>query len=423
MKYTKYLLENGTRVVIAPMQSVQTVSVQVLVEAGSKYETKANNGISHFLEHMMFKGTKKRPTTKEITEEMDSVGGEYNAFTGKEQTGYWVKVPVQHFEKALDVVSDLYLNSKLEQEEIEKERGVILQEAAMYRDTPMRHIWDVFESLLYGDQPAGWDIIGTEENIKTLKREVFVDYIQKMYLPKSTVISIAGNIEEEKALELVKSYFKTENSNKKKEEKRSVTENQQGPELRLHYKETDQSHLIIGLRGPDMFSEKRFAAAVLGIILGGGMSSRAFLNIREKHGLTYYINASTEMMTDTGYLYMSAGVEHEKLKKAVELSLVELRKIRDEEVSEKELTKAKEYFKGKTVMALESTNAVASFFGEQELFRGKLESPKHLLGKIDAVTAKEVQEIAREIIKNQNLNLAVVGPHKNEDELLSSLKL
>ncbi|MBT7037658.1 insulinase family protein [bacterium] len=422
MKYTKHILKNGTRVIITPMVSVQTVTIQVLVEAGSKYETRKNNGISHFLEHMMFKGTEKRPTTKDITEEMDNVGGEYNAFTGKEETGYWIKVPVQHFEKALDVVSDLYLNSKLEQKEINKERGVILQEAAMYRDTPMRHIWDVFEHLLYGDQPAGWNIIGTKENIETLNRKVFKEYIETMYLPKATVISIAGNINEKKTLRLIEEHFKTKPQRKTQKEKKEVIEFQDRPKLKLHYKETDQTHLIVGVRGPNMFNKNRFAAALLGIVLGGGMSSRTFLNIREKHGLTYYINSSVDMMTDTGYLYVSAGVEHGRLEEAIKLILKELKKISKQKVPEKELQKAKEYFKGKTVMSLESTNSVASFFGDQELFRKELSSPQKLLKKIDAVSAEEIQAVAKEIIVNEKLNLAVIGPHKNEKQITKLLR-
>ncbi len=421
MKYTKYTLENGTRVVIAPMDSVQTVSVQILVEAGSKYETKQNNGISHFLEHMMFKGTKKRPNTKAIAEEMDSVGGEYNAFTGEEQTGYWVKVPVQHFEMALDVVSDLYLNSKIEQKEIDKERGVILQEASMYHDLPNRYVWDVFETLLYGDQPAGWEIVGTEKNIKSFNREVFKDYIEKMYLPESTVISIAGNVNEKKALKLVEKYFKVAKSKKIKQEKLKVVVAQSEPKFDLHYKETEQSHLVVGVRGPDMFSEKRFAASLLGIILGGGMSSRTFLNIREKHGLTYYISAGMGTNTDTGCLCINAGVEPKKLEEAVKLILEELKKIKEELVPEKELRKAKEYLKGKTVMSLESTNSVASFFGDQELFRKELHSADYLLAKIEKVTAKEIQKVAEEMIQNKGLNLAVIGPHKNKEGIAKIL--
>ncbi len=421
MEQEKYILENGTRVVIVPMKSVQTVSVQVLVEAGSKYETKENNGISHFLEHMMFKGTKKRPTTKTIAEEMDNVGGEYNAFTGDEQTGYWVKVPVQHFEKALDVVSDLYLNSKLEQVEIDKERGVILQEAAMYRDTPMRDIWDRFEALLYGDQPAGWNIIGTEENIRTFNRDAFKEYIEKMYLPESTVISIAGNVDKKQALALVEKYFGVKKSDKVKQEKKSVVQSQEKPQFELHYKETEQTHLLMGVRSPDMFSKKRFALALLGVVLGGGMSSRTFLNIRERYGLTYYINSSADTATDTGYLFVSAGVEHEKLEKTIKLILKELKIVSDEKVPEKELHKAKEYFKGKTVMSLESTNSVAAFFGNQELFRKELTSSEELLEKIDAVTVDEVREIAQEIIQNKGLNLAVIGPHKSREEIAKIL--
>lgn len=423
MNFSKHILKNGTRVVLVPMKDTQTVTILILVEAGSKYETKNNNGISHFIEHMMFKGTKKHPTAKSLTELFDNVGGEYNAFTGKEQTGYFIKVPKQHFEMALEVVCDLYLNSLLKSVEINKERGVILQEAAMYRDTPTRYVWDIFEGLMYGDQPAGWDIIGTDENIKGFNRKFFIDYMQKMYLAKSTVVSIAGNVEEGRALELTEKYFRTDGSRKKKTTKKKVKEQQNVPKIRLYPKKTDQTHLMLGFRGPHMFSPDRHAAVVLGTVLGGGFSSRAFINIREKHGLTYYIESATEMMTDSGFIFMRAGVQHENLLKATRLILEEFKKIRDKKVSQKELKKAKEYLKGKTLMSLESTNAVASFFGDQELFRKKIKSPEELFEKIDAVTAEQIQKIVQKIVKNNKVNFAVIGPHKDEASLKKILRV
>lgn len=417
MEFKKHVLKNGLRVIFVPMKGAETVAVQILVEAGSKYENKKNNGISHFIEHMMFKGTKKRPSTKIIAELFDSVGGEYNAFTGKEQTGYWVKVPTKHFEMALDVVSDMYLNPLLKQEEINRERGVILQEVAMYQDTPMRYVWDVFENLLYGDQPAGWDIIGTKENIKKVNRKDFVDYINKMYLPKSTVVSIAGNFDEEKALAFLEKNFNKSNEKQRKIQKKKVLEKQSTPKIKLFNKDTDQTHLIIGLRGPNIFSADRYVAVVLGSVLGGGMSSRSFINIRERHGLAYYINASTDMTTDTGYFFFSAGVEHDNLEKAIKLILKEIRKVRDKKISPKELKKAKEYLKGKLLMSLESTNAVASFFGEQEFHRKKIILPGELFEKIDSVTSMDIQKLVRTIAVNSRLNLAIVGPQKDSEKI------
>lgn len=423
MEFQKHIMPNGLRVVLAPMKDAQTVAIEILVEAGSKYETKKNNGISHFLEHMMFKGTKKRPSTKIIAEVFDGVGGDYNAFTGKEQTGYWVKVPTKHFELALDVVSDMYQNPLLEQKEIEVEKGVILQEAAMYRDMPNRYVWDVFEKMLYGDQPAGWDIVGTDENIKNMKREDFENYLKRMYLPKSTVVTIAGNFDPNNALKLIEKYFAFKKSKFSKKRKKTVAEQQKNPALEIFEKQTDQTHLLLGFRGPHMFSDSRYSAVLLGTILGGGMSSRTFINIREKHGLTYYINSATDMATDAGYLFVSAGVEHANLNKATGLILEEMKKLRDKKVSSKELSKAKEYLKGKTLMSLESTSAVTSFFGDQELFRREIELPEKIFEKLDGVTADDIQDIAKEILVGKNLNLAVVGPHKETENLKTVLKI
>lgn len=423
MEFKKHVLKNGLRVVLAPMKDTETVTVQILVEAGSKYEKKSNNGISHFLEHMMFKGTKKRPHAKNISEELDGIGGEYNAFTSKEQTGYWVKVPQQHFDLALDVVSDLYLNSLLEQKEINKERGVILQEAAMYRDTPIRYVWDIFENLLYGDQPAGWDIIGTEENIRNFNRRDFVDYLKNNYLPKNTVIVLAGKFDEKTGLEKVEKIFNNSKNKQKKRSKKKTIERQSSPQVNIFYKETDQTHLILGVRSCDMFHKNRFATVLLGTILGGGMSSRMFLNIREKYGLTYYINSASEQMTDSGYLFASAGVEHKNLKKAITLILKELKKTTTRKVTKKELKKAKEYLKGKMLMSLESSSAQASFFGDQELFKGKVDMPEILFSKIDKVSQDDIMKTAKNIFANKGLNLALIGPHKNLDELKNMLKL
>jgi predicted Zn-dependent peptidase len=416
MEYTKKILSNGTRVILAPNQGTQTVTIQILVEAGSKYENPKNNGISHFLEHMIFKGTTKRPTAKMIAEELDGVGGEFNAFTGKEQTGYWVKVPCKHFDMALDVVSDIYLNSTFKEKEIEKERGVILQEMAMYKDIPMRYIWDVFENLFYGNQPAGMDIIGTTENINAFQRKDFVDYLNKFYVPQSTVVVVSGNFNQEKALKEIEEKF-SQKKQAKKTDKLKTTDNQEKYQLRIHHKETDQTHLLMGFKSVDMFSEKRFAVNLLATVLGGGMSSRMFEEIREKRGLSYYVNAGSDEATDSGYFFVGAGIKHQNLEKTIQLILKELKKVVDKKIPEKEIRKAKEYIKGKIMMSLESSTAVASFLGDQELFKGSIKKPEELFEKINQVKAKELQAIAKEIFVKKKLNLAIIGPHKTNKKI------
>ena len=423
MHFTKHTLKNGFRVLSIPMRDTQTITALILVEAGSKYENKGNNGISHFLEHMMFKGTKKRPKTKIITEELDSIGGEYNAFTSKEQTGYWVKVASKYADTALDVVSDLYLNPLLEEKEIEKEKGVILQEAAMYRDTPMRYIWDVFEDLLYGDQPAGWDIIGTEPNIIKFGRKDFVDYLQNHYLPESTLIVVAGNFDEEKVLAQIEKQFGHIKVSAKKKGKLATIQKQTKPAVKIFYKETDQTHLLCGVRASSMFDADRHVAVVMGTVLGGGMSSRVFSNIREKYGLTYYIDAASEQMTDSGYLFARAGVKHENLEKTLKLIMAEFKKLKEKKVGKKELQKAKEYIKGKTLMSLESSSNVASFFGDQELFKREVKKPDEIFKKIDAVTSEDIQKLANKIFVNKGLNLSVIGPHKEAEKLYKLLNV
>ena len=411
MHFKKTILKNGLRVVTAPMKDTNTVTVLVLVGTGSRYETKTINGISHFLEHMFFKGTKKRPKTKDISGELDAVGGEYNAFTGKEQTAYFAKVDARHFDLALDVISDIYLNSKIEEKEIEKERGVILQEINMYEDTPMIQAGDIFEELLYGDQPAGWEIIGTKENIKNLKRPDFLKYLRENYTAPNTVVCVAGNIEEQKAIRKIGKIFagmpKKANGKKPK-----VIEKQNAPRVKIKKKKTDQCHLVLGARAFDMFHPDRFALSVLANILGGTMSSRLFLSVRERLGLAYYINASYESYTDSGYLAVRAGVDtdRKKIEKTVKTIIGEIKKIRDKKVSPKELQKAKDNFRGKMALSLESSDDIAGYLAGQELAKKKIEIPDKILARVDKVSPDDIMRVAKEIFVNDKLNLAIIGP-------------
>ena len=401
---------------LVPNKNTQAVTILAVVGAGSKYETKQNNGISHFVEHMFSKGTKKRPNTLAISETLDRVGGFYNAFTSKEYTGYFAKVASKHAELALDWVSDIFLNSKIGPKEIEKERGVIIEELNMYLDTPVRHIRDLFEGLLYGDQPAGWEIVGTKENLKKIQRKDFIDYIQNHYSAGNTIVCVSGNFSREKMVEDIKRKFKTINK-KQPQLKEKVVEEQKDPQIHLKFKETDQTHFCLGVRAFDLFSPKIYTQEILATILGGNMSSRLFIKVREKNGLAYYIKTDAESFTDSGYLVTQAGVPHAALSKAVEMILKEYKNLAQITIAESELKKAKDYLKGNLVLSLESSDALASFYAGQELLTGKILTLKEECAKIDKVKASEVRLLAKKIFRKDGLNLAVIGPHKNDESL------
>ncbi|MDO8524483.1 MAG: pitrilysin family protein [bacterium] len=420
--YKKIILDNGLRIMLVPNKNTQAVTVLAVVGAGSKYETKKNNGISHFVEHMFFKGTKKRPNALAISETLDRVGGFYNAFTSKEYTGYFAKVDAKHSDLALDWVSDMFLNSKIESKQIEKERGVIIEELNMYLDTPVRHIRDLFEELLYGDQPAGWETIGTKENLKKVQRKDFIDYIQNHYSSKNTIVCVSGNFSQAKMLEDIKRKFKTINK-KKPQSKEKVIEVQTEPQIHLKFKETDQTHFCLGVRAFDLFSPKIYVQEILATILGGNMSSRLFIKVREKNGLAYYIKTDAESFTDSGYLVTQAGIPHSALSKAVAMILKEYKNLAGQIIAESELKKAKDYLKGNLVLSLESSDALASFYAGQELLTSKILTLKEECAKIDKVKASEVRALAKEIFRKESLNLAIIGPHKNENELQKLMNL
>jgi len=411
--FTKHKLKNGIRFITAPMTSTKTVTVLAVIGAGSKYENKKNNGISHFLEHMFFKGTKKRPTSQDIAGELDKVGGEYNAFTGQEYTGYYAKVDASHLDLALDVISDMLINSKFDAQEIEKEKGVIIEEINMYRDTPRRYVGELFEKLLYGDQPAGWHIAGEKENILKFKRPDFSDYLKNHYTASNMAIAVAGNFNKDLLDKKINSYFgKITNGKAKGKEK--VREKQDNPESLLHYKKTDQTHFCLGVRTYDMFHSSKFAQEISAIILGGNMSSRLFTEVREKRGLAYYVYTDTGKYTDSGYLVSQAGVDNKRVNEAIEVIVAEYKKIKKDGISETELVKAKDYIKGKMALNLESSDEVAGFLADQEILKNKIELPEEILRQINKVTINEVNNLAKDIFQLQKLNLALIGPFKDK---------
>ena len=422
MYYEKLTLSNGLRVILAPMKEAATATVLITTATGSRYETKKENGLSHFLEHMFFKGTKKRPTALSISEELDAVGGEYNAFTSKDRTAYYAKVDAKHAEMALDIVSDIFLNSTLPAEEIDRERGPILQELNMYEDTPVRHIGDVFEMLLYGEHPLGRDIIGTRENIKGFKRADFIRYLNRAYVASNVVVGIAGNFDVAWAKEVIERDFSGMRTGKNPERKR-IIERQKAPAIRLQKKKTDQTHFILGVRTFDFSHEDRYVLAVLSTILGGGMSSRLFMAVRERRGLAYSVHTGTDAYHDAGYLATQCGVEHENLEKTIRVILDEYRRIREEVVPEKELVKAKEHIKGSMAMHLESSDDIVSFLVDQEALKGEIILPEERFAKIDAVSSEDIRRVAEMIFRPERLNLASIGPQTSAKKLEKMLIL
>ena len=420
--FKKTTLKNGLRIVTVPQKSTQAVTVLALVGTGSKYETKEISGISHFLEHMFFKGTKKKPDKITIAETLDKVGGIYNAFTGEECTGYFAKVANNYFDLALDWVSDIYLHSLLPAQEIAKERGVIIEEINMVYDNPMAYVSTLWSKLLYGDQPAGWDIAGTKESVSRIDREKLANYMASHYVAQNTVVCVAGNIQEARVINEVKKNF-AEIKSTKPEGKEKVIERQTRPELLVHFKETDQTHLCLGARGYNVFHPKRYVQDILSVILGGMMSSRLFIEVRENLGLAYYIRTEAEANSDTGFLATRAGVDNKNVEKAVVTILKEYQKISKEKIADGELKKAKDYIKGKTALVLEGSDDLASFYGAQELLEKKILTPKEIYAKIDKVSSHDVMEAARDIFQPKNLNLAMVGPFKNKSLFEKILKL
>lgn len=420
--YQKHTFKNGLRLVTVSMKNTQAVTILILVGTGSKYETKEINGISHFLEHMFFKGTKKRLNTLAIAETLDRVGGEYNAFTGKEHTGYWAKVDAKHLDLALDWVSDIFLNSKLNAEEIERERGVIIEEMNMYLDEPIKYIWDLWDKLLYGDQPAGWSIIGEKEIIRKIKRNQFINYL-KNYSAKNTVIVIAGNIKKESILKSkTYNYFKSINE-KNVNNKNKVIEKQKQPNILLNYKKTDQTHLFLGVRGYDMFHLDKYVLDVLSVVLGGNMSSRLWIEIRERNGLAYYVGTGAQNYTDSGSLYTKAGLNNDKVEKAIEIILKNYKLIKDKKINQQEIRKAKDYIKGKAVLNMESSDEQAFFYADQELLENRILTLDKIFAKIEEVTADDIQRVARDIFKTEKLNLALIGPFKDKNKFQKLLKI
>lgn len=433
--YSLKKLSNNLELITAPMSGTKTVTALILFGTGSRYETKENNGISHFLEHLLFKGTKKRPNTLTIAGELDGIGGEYNAFTGKEITGFWIKVEASQLKLALEILSDMILNSLMSSKEIEREKGVIIEEANMYFDNPLIHIDDLFEQCLYGDTPIGWSTIGSKKNIAGFKRDEFVNYFRSQYLASNTVICLSGKIPDDSVV-LIKNFFQKMNKGQAKNCEVVVVKQKQ-PMIKLFFKKTDQAHLSLGVPAYPSGHPLEIALKILAIILGGTMSSRLFIELRERRGLAYYVRTQSEFFIDSGYLTTCAGVPLIKIKEAIRIILDEYQKLTIKLVAEDELKRVKQCIIGRTALQFEASDNIANWYAQQAitlkqqkvarfpLIKGiehKILSPDDYYNKIEKVTAEEIMKVAREIFINIKLNLAIIGPFKNKERFENLFK-
>jgi predicted Zn-dependent peptidase len=402
-------LPNGLRILTAPMDSAQSVTCAIMLAAGSRYETPETNGIAHFSEHMFFKGTERRPTARDISKEIDAIGGEFNAFTGKEYTGYYVRCAAESRDVALDVLVDMLRHSRFDPDEIEREKGVIIEEMNMYFDTPRDFISGVYEELLYGDQPLGWDIIGRKETVRGATRDTFMAYVDHWYTPSRMVVGVGGKIGEglhERIEELLGDIPQAETG---EPEPARVSLNGDA-QVKVHTKASDQAHVCLGVHSYPLLHPDRYVLQVLATILGGGMSSRLFTEVRERRGLAYYVYGLNHSYTDAGSLYAQAGVDINRIDDAVSTIGAELRTIAKEAVPEDELEKGKSFAKGRFVLQLETSQGLIMFGLRREVLEGKTPDPEDVIAELDKVTAEDVQRVAQDLIDRQGLQLAVIGP-------------
>lgn len=407
------VLSSGLKIILAPIKNSLTTTVLVITKTGSKYETKDINGISHFLEHLCFKGTKNRPNSRKISEELDGLGAQYNAFTGYEYTGYYAQAQTKHINKILDIVSDLYLNATLPVEEIEKERGVIIGEIEMYEDNPQREVWDLFMNILYGNQPAGWPVIGSRKNIKKIKKSDIVNYRKKNYTASSTVVVVAGKYKEENIINDIKNKFKNIIKSKK-HDKEKIIDIQRKDNILIKTKQTSQTHLILGFRAYDANHKDNTTLSVLAGILGGGMSSRLFHKIRDQLGAGYYIKSDIDVFTDHGYLAIYTGVDNKRVSEILKAILDEVSLLKNNLVSKEELQKAKNYLIGNLFASIESSSARSQFYALEEILGRKIETPKEYADKIQKVSIEDIKRVANDIFQTNKINLSLIGPFNKE---------
>ncbi len=415
--YEIYKLDNGAQIIFVPVEGTKSVTTLVMYPVGSRYETEKMSGVSHYVEHLMFKGTKKRPNTLKLTREIDRLGAHYNAFTSKEYTGYYITTDVNFSHIAIDILSDMLFDSLYDPKEMEREKGVIVEEIKMYKDNPMMNIDNIFEDLMYEGSPLGRDIAGTAKHVLGYNRKDVLGFKDKYYEPKNMIITVAGAVDE-KTKELVKQYFgsrKNKKSPSKSFKPYCFGSEKKEDRLLIQHKETDQAQLMIGFPGFKYDDKRNVIEGVMSTILGGSMSSRLFIQIRERRGLAYMIRSGSDNFRDTGYVYVRAGLDAKNINKAIGVIKSEIEKIVKNGVTKKELEDAKMHIRGSLTLSLEDSGAQASWYARQVLFAPKIKTPEQRLAEIDNITNEDIKRVAKQIFKWNKMRVAVIGDVEAHD--------
>lgn len=417
-----YELDNGLGIAIKPMRHMESVSLGVWIRAGGRYEDTKDNGISHLLEHLLFKGTTKRDM-KKIKEEIEGRGGSFNGFTAEEFTCYLVKVQAKDAELGIDILSDMVTSPRLAPEEIEKEKSVIIEEINMYKDMPSHHVHELLTEILWPGHPLGLPLAGSAESVNALTRDGLVAYRERYYNPKNMVIAAAGRIGAEDLLALSKRYLAHLPGIAAPAFKAAEPPRSEGPAMKVHFKETEQTHLALGLHAINRFHPDRYVMSLLNIIMGANMSSRLFHIVRDEMALCYEISSSARLYYDAGAFVISAGVDERKLVKCLEVVLNELARMKGEPVSKEELRRAKEYYRGQLLFALEDTMSYMLWLGEKVTVGEKNFDIKKILKRMEAVTADDLMRVSAGIFTEGNLSMALIGPIKDEKKVKEALHL
>jgi len=415
-------LENNLRVLLLPLENTKTVSMFVVSQVGSRYETREINGISHFVEHLMFKGTEKRPNTEILSKELDSIGAHFNAYTAKDRTAYYMTAHKKHLAIIADVLADMIQNSKFDPKEMEQEKGVIIEEINMYEDNPLMSIEDLVEDIAFGDNPLGWDIAGPKKNITDMTIDDIVSYYKAYYHPENMMIVLAGSFDEKEAMDIIKEKwegFKDPDIKGIRFEDIKVEKN--GPKLKIKKKDTEQIQLAFAFPSVSYTDDDALAVRLLSSILGGNMSSRLFIKIRERQGLCYLIKAYNNKYEDNGLFIIHAGLDKDRIKPAISAILKELEEIKENGITAEELEKAKNYLEGSFAVSLETVNSIASWYTNELLFYPEIRSPEEYLEKLKAVSIEDVNRVAKKIFTTENLNLALIGNLNHDKKDLEDL--
>lgn len=422
-------LENGLNLITVKIDSVDTVNTIVYFPVGSRYESPEDNGISHFIEHMMFKGTEKRPNTLILSEELDNMGAIYNAYTSKDMTAYYIKSSKNDIEKNIGILGDMVCNSKFDIEEINKEKGVIIQEMKKYEDLPECYVEDIFEQLVFGEKDKlGQLIIGSEDNIKSFTRDQFMNYKDAHYFGSNAFVCVVGNFDENQILELIKNNFKFQINGNREDEVEKLRNNsrrildQKEPKFKLVYKDIEQAHLKLGFPAFSYFDKEVYSLSLFSAVFGECMSSRLFINIREKEGLCYNIYSSMDRYQDCGLFSINSGLDKDRIYEAISLIKKELNEVVKNGITQEELNKAKSIMFGRMDVALEDTSNIAEFYGRQYLLQNRIITPEEKKEFINKVTLAEINDTIKKVINFSKINMAIIGPYNDSAKFEELLK-